>query len=185
MEREKSPPGSPMAVERTMQKAQKQVNKETSSDKGRRQSEEEKPQRTLLTADDGKNTALLPVVSEENMDASDRAASSGSTAHVNGDASEDPEKDVSPPPNERNERRNEGIRMVSASTKRDSNEERRDDSIEIDDQDAYRDRDRELRREMPPRLDSTLLPRISPIQETEDSFGSLGNERFKGDPEKR
>jgi hypothetical protein len=65
----RSPPGSPMAVEQTMAKAQKQVDRET-SDKGRRRSEEEKPSRTLLTAEDGKNSALLPVVSEENGEGS-------------------------------------------------------------------------------------------------------------------
>jgi hypothetical protein len=65
----RSPPGSPMAVEHTMAKAQKQVDRET-SDKGRRRSEEEKPSRTLLTAEDGKNSALLPVVSEENGEGS-------------------------------------------------------------------------------------------------------------------
>ncbi|ETN44298.1 uncharacterized protein HMPREF1541_10478 [Cyphellophora europaea CBS 101466] len=73
----KSPPGSPMAVEHTMAKAQKQVDRET-GEKGRRRSEEEKPVRTLLTTEDAKSHTLLPVVSEENMEGSRVGSASAS-----------------------------------------------------------------------------------------------------------
>lgn len=76
----KSPPGSPMAVEHTMAKAQKQVDRET-SDKGRRRSEEEKPQRTLLTTEDAKSNTLLPVVSEENGESSRNGSATASRSH--------------------------------------------------------------------------------------------------------
>lgn len=76
----KSPPGSPMAVEHTMAKAQKQVDRET-SEKGRRRSEEEKPQRTLLTTEDANRNTLLPVVSEENGESSRNGSASASRAH--------------------------------------------------------------------------------------------------------
>jgi hypothetical protein len=79
----KSPPGSPMAVEHTMAQAQQQVDRET-SDKGRRRSEEEKPSRTLLTAEDARGNALLPVVSEENGEGSSRGGSVSGTQSEKG-----------------------------------------------------------------------------------------------------
>ena len=143
-DREKSPPGSPIAVERTMQKAQKQVNKETNTDKGRKGSEDEKPTRTLLTAED--SDRVLPVVSEENLS---EEKTRDSSRHESGN-------------------RGDGIRIVSASTRRDSGED-------------YRDHDEEeVKREKPPRLDSTLLPSVSPIEEMGGAFGGMN-----GDPEKR
>lgn len=51
-------------VEKTMRKAQKQADKATPSDKGRSASEEEKPDRTLRTTEEGRSNALLPVVQE-------------------------------------------------------------------------------------------------------------------------
>lgn len=51
-------------VEKTMRKAQKQTDKATPSDKGRSGSEEEKPDRTLRTAEEVRSNALLPVVQE-------------------------------------------------------------------------------------------------------------------------
>ncbi|KIW48318.1 uncharacterized protein PV06_00920 [Exophiala oligosperma] len=59
-----SPPMSPGAVEKTMRKAQKQTDKSTPADKGRRGSEEEKPERILRTTEESKGPTLLPVVSE-------------------------------------------------------------------------------------------------------------------------
>jgi hypothetical protein len=81
----RSPPGSPMAVEHTMEKAQMQVDRET-SDKGRRRSEEEKPNRTLLTAEDGKTSTLLPVVSEEGGEGSRGGSVSASARGSEGGA---------------------------------------------------------------------------------------------------
>ncbi|KPI44944.1 Phosphatidylinositol 4-phosphate 5-kinase its3 [Cyphellophora attinorum] len=75
----RSPPGSPMAVEHTMAKAQKQVEKETGKE-GRRRSEEEKPQRTLLTAEDAKSNTLLPMVSEETGEGGSRNGSATGSA---------------------------------------------------------------------------------------------------------
>lgn len=157
---DKSPPGSPVAVERTMAKAQKQVNKET-GEKGRRRSEEEKPSRTLLTAED-EGRVMLPVVSEENGGESgagsrsrsrDDGAAAVAAFEVNG------EKETY-----------RDIRMVSSSTKGDAQED-----PEVD-----RGRDTgsdTVIREKPPRLDSGILPRISPIEETDRSWNL--------DPEKR
>ncbi len=69
-----SPPMSP-AVEKTMRKAQKQTDKSTSSEKGRRGSEEEKPDRILRTTEEPRGT-FLPVVSEagENGEQSEKRA---------------------------------------------------------------------------------------------------------------
>ena len=160
LEREKSPPGSPIAVERTMQKAQKQVNKETNPEKGRRRSEEEKPQRTLLTTDDQDRT--LPVVSEE-MSLTDEK--SGGEGRLDIDEVKERLSESKRP---------EGIRMVSASTKRDSNEEQnRAEEMDGDAVGTRKERDR------PPRLDSSLLPSVSPI----DEKGARGS--MDGDPEKR
>jgi hypothetical protein len=52
------------AVEKTMRKAQKQADKATSPEKGRYQSEEEKPDRTLKTTEDTRVSMTLPIVSE-------------------------------------------------------------------------------------------------------------------------
>ncbi|EXJ78106.1 1-phosphatidylinositol-4-phosphate 5-kinase [Capronia epimyces CBS 606.96] len=60
---EKVPPLSPN-VEKTMRKAQKQADKATPAEKGRRKSEEEKPERILRTLEEPKTSTLLPVVSE-------------------------------------------------------------------------------------------------------------------------
>jgi Phosphatidylinositol-4-phosphate 5-Kinase len=196
-DREKSPPGSPVAVEKTMQKAQTQTNKETSGGKdGRRRSEEEKPQRTLLAAEDGKANALLPVVSEENLDERKGSTASSRSIRIDGQACR------SPSPMAKGD--NEGIRMVSASTMRDSDEDHmrdpqqshnqanRDGDIDVDGSRDRRDEDmnqewdekqieneRERGRSKPPRLDSGLLPKISPIEER---AGWMMNNM---DPEKR
>ena len=157
LEREKSPPGSPIAVERTMQKAQKQVNKETNPDKGRRRSEEEKPQRTLLTTDDADRT--LPVVSEESSE------KNGADETLDVDLVEERLLRT---------KREERIRVVSASTKRDSGEEEKREEREVDGEAIGTRRERK-----PPRLDSTLLPSVSPIDE------KAGWASMDRDPEKR
>ena len=51
-------------VEKTMRKAQKQTDKATPPEKGRDQTEEEKPGRTVRTAEDSRASMTLPVVSE-------------------------------------------------------------------------------------------------------------------------
>lgn len=102
-----------------MQKAQKQVNKET-SEKGRRRSEEEKPARTLLAQQEKGESVLLPVVSEENGDLESRSRSRSRERRTQ---KETVGEVGAPPVNAHGEReRGEGIRMVSASTKRDSGE---------------------------------------------------------------
>jgi hypothetical protein len=64
------------AVEKTMRKAQKQTDKSTSAEKGRRGSEEEKPDRILRTTEESRGPTLLPVVSEaaENGEQSEKRA---------------------------------------------------------------------------------------------------------------
>jgi hypothetical protein len=161
--RDKSPPGSPVAVERTMAKAQKQVNKET-GEKGRRRSEEDKPSRTLLTAEDDR--AILPVVSEENGGESsagsrNRSRDDGAAAIGGYEVNEKPTT------------MDTGIRIVSASTKRDSQEEQHDDVREMDEE-FEREK---AQRAKPPRLDSGILPKFSPIDEAGSAWGM--------DPEKR
>ena len=157
IDRERSPPGSPVAVERTMAKAQKQVNKETAlggAREARRRSEEEKPNRTLLTAEDGDRT-LLPAVSEEDpgrevSPVPSRGREGGSMSvgkgerrggEVDGgderrlgdDIDEEEEEEEALPPvlrpssKDKEERKREGIRLVSASTKRDSAEHEHED----------------------------------------------------------
>lgn len=94
----RSPPGSPMAVEQTMAKAQKQVDRET-SEKGRRRSEEEKPSRTLLTTEDQKSNTLLPAVSEENGENGSRSGSATASRTVSRNQDlEPPQQPQSPPP---------------------------------------------------------------------------------------
>lgn len=111
----KSPPGSPLAVEHTMAKAQKQVDRET-SDKGRRRSEEEKPQRTLLTAEDGRNGALLPVVSEENGESSRNGSASASRtrSHSHSDISPEDRRDRDEVARHIKRQGSEGIRIVES-----------------------------------------------------------------------
>ena len=168
LDREKSPPGSPVAVERTMQKAQKQVNKETNTEKGRRRSEEEKPSRTLLTTE--QSDRVLPIVSEESM----TDVRNGGDGTIDVDVAKERVSGI---------KRGEAIRMVSASTKRDSGEEnerereRRSEETNGDvDEKSFEPR---RGREKPPRLDSGLIPSVSPIDET------TRWESMDGDPEKR
>ncbi len=157
-----TPPGSPRAVEKTMKKAQKSTDKQTSSEKGRRESEEEKPRRTLLTAE-APNT-LLPVVSEENI--SDRSRSTSQQEDV-----DDLETKLPPPATQQTP---QGIRMVSASTKRASHEETRadEDHDEEEDEDEVRldEKASEKRFSHPPRLNSDMLPKMTPIYSNEISF---------------
>lgn len=59
-------PRNEVAVEETLYAAEKSADKQTDSRKGRKRSEEEKPDRTLLTAESGPRlSATLPVVSED------------------------------------------------------------------------------------------------------------------------
>ncbi|KAJ4522645.1 Phosphatidylinositol-4-phosphate 5-kinase [Exophiala dermatitidis] len=83
---EKFPPLSP-AVEKTMRKALKQADKAMPMEKGRRKSEEEKPERILRTVEEPKSSALLPVVSEagENGESSEKRMS-GYSAEEHGKA---------------------------------------------------------------------------------------------------
>lgn len=76
------PPHSPrddMEVEKTLDEAQKSTDKQT-SEKGRRRSEEEKPDRTLLTytneprASETRGSMTLPVVQEARENSSDRGS---------------------------------------------------------------------------------------------------------------
>ena len=115
----RTPPGSPAAVEHTMAKAQKQVDRETGKE-GRRRSEEEKPQRTLLTAEDGKSNTLLPVVSEENGEGSrNGSAASGSRNPSQNHSQQDVSRydhaytsDMHPPQPKERRQDSGGIRMV-------------------------------------------------------------------------
>ena len=81
-----SPPMSP-EVEKTMRKAQKQTDKATPAEKGRSGSEEEKPERTLRTAEEPRSSALLPVVQEagESGEQNDIRATSPASAKEKAD----------------------------------------------------------------------------------------------------
>ena len=172
----RSPPGSPLAVEKTMKKAQKQVNRETDGGKeGRRRSEEEKPSRTLLTSP-GDGT-LLPVVSEENMSArSSRGNSLTPQRRRNSQKDSGLGREERLPPLARE---SSGIRMVSASTKRDSNEKEREQSQEpedLPDGDLNEKVDVKIF-SLPPRLNSDMIPEISPISEKANFMDSRDPEK--------
>ena len=200
------PPGSPAAVERTMEKAQKATDKQTGSE-GRRRSEEEKPSRTLQTMDEQRSSALLPVVTEGKEDAESEGGSRGvSTTRELDDISN--EKLPLPPPahdlSQRRGRSSEGIRIVSASAsdkaERDSDEHVRQEMQQIqgefttakgcwngskvqdqvdrspesktpweEEDDGGDEKERASEpgyvgsRSQPPRINSDLIPRMSPL----------------------
>lgn len=73
------PPRSPrneFEVEKTLEEAQKSTDKQT-GEKGRRRSEEEKPDRTLLTHTEPRLSATLPVVQETRETSSQRSSRNG------------------------------------------------------------------------------------------------------------
>ncbi|RMZ90075.1 hypothetical protein DV736_g2690, partial [Chaetothyriales sp. CBS 134916] len=178
-----SPPGSPHAVDMTMWKSQKSTDNQTGYGKdGKDSGEEERLDRTLSMAD--AQTDLLPVVSEES--ASDEGGRSGPRGKEHGTlVSADPGHRPIP---------TKAIRLVSASTKRDSHEQHRDiDEIDGTEEDIegpvyeqeYEERvvveqdDHGGRLGRPPRLNSDLIPHISPVWNLMDA-----NSFESGDPEK-
>ena len=198
------PAGSPAAVERTMEKAQKATDKQTGSE-GRRRSEEEKPSRTLQTTEEQRGNALLPVVTEGKEDADSEGGSRG--ASTTRELEDFDEKVLPPPAHDLSRgRSSEGIRIVSASTKaeRDSDEHARQEMTQIqgefntdegcfrskvqdqvdrsppaahgplgeeeedDDYHVVDEKERPVeepvkRRSKPPRINSDLIPRMSPL----------------------
>jgi len=166
-------PRSP-GVERTMRKAQKQVDKETSSELGRAGQEQEKPDRTIKAED--RSSALLPVVMEggessdsggpERGDENWPLRTSSLTASSN---FEDLPPPSSPPAAPSSGMRGGAIRQVSASTNATSQPESR--SVDVDEEDeGYGTQQQELneksslpRYDPPPRLDSDLIPRLTPL----------------------
>lgn len=107
------------AVEKTMRKAFKQADKTTPPEKGRRKSEEEKPERILRTVEEPKTAALLPVVSEagENGEPSEkRVLSSADESDRSGVESPDRFGFESPPSVVTTNFSIPGLRKVSPST---------------------------------------------------------------------
>ena len=190
------PPGSPAAVERTMEKAQKATDKQTGSE-GRRRSEEEKPSRTLQTMDEQRSSALLPVVTEGKEDAESEGGSRGASTTRELD---DTSNEKLPPPahDTRRGRSSEGIRLVSnasSNAEKDSDDHARQEMQQIqgeftttkecwngskvqdqvdrsphekeeddDDVDEKEPASHEVvGRSKPPRINSDLIPRMSPL----------------------
>jgi hypothetical protein len=91
------------AVEKTMRRAQKQTDKATPSEKGRDQSEEEKPDRTLKTTEDARAAMTLPVVSE---------------SHESGESNRNSKRALSPPDEaeEESEQREQHSPLTTSST---------------------------------------------------------------------
>ncbi|EXJ67306.1 1-phosphatidylinositol-4-phosphate 5-kinase [Cladophialophora psammophila CBS 110553] len=179
-----SPPIGP-AVERTMRKAHKQTDKATPSEKGWSENEEEKPDRTLKTAEDARAAMTLPVVTEAGESRGSRE-----------------KKRALSPPNEAEEEREyhaadlppspvhigssiRGVRKVSPSTVATATEMGEDDtsmsspptqpldfepdSYTDDEAHSLRDRDADMEREFnekPPRIASDLIQPQSPLQDS-------------------
>jgi hypothetical protein len=165
-----------------MIKAQKQTDKATPSEKGRSQSEEEKPDRTLKTAEDSRTAMTLPVVSESNESQ---------------ESSRNPKRALSPP-DETEEQLNEktppqspsvptgssipGLRKVSPSTVATATDmagddtsvsspqiQGMDDELESHDNDDYSRRKKfedEVVTEKPPRIASDLIQPHSPLEDS-------------------
>ncbi|KAK7888091.1 Phosphatidylinositol-4-phosphate 5-kinase [Exophiala xenobiotica] len=164
-----SPPMSP-AVEKTMRKAQKQTDKSTSAEKGRRGSEEEKPDRILRTTEESRGPTLLPVVSEaaENGEQSEKRALSPP------DESREYEHHLSasPAPMDRSV---PGLRKVSPSTVDTATDMADDTSVSslqaidcapaVQSETANQDRSAN-RYQKPPRIGSDLIQPHSPFSES-------------------
>jgi hypothetical protein len=163
------------SVERTMRKAQIQTDKATSSEKGRSQSEEEKPDRILKTTEDNRASMTLPVVSEV------------------GESGEMSEKRALSPPREIEEDNyiptkssTPGLRKVSPSTVATGTDVDEDESSPptdavdfADDLDDAEDADSHTEpdvvdevRPKPPRIASDLIQPTSPLEAS--VFKSLG-----------
>jgi 1-phosphatidylinositol-4-phosphate 5-kinase len=171
-------------VEKTMQKAQKQTDKATSTEKGRIGSEEEKPDRTLKTTEEPRTAALLPVVQEAGE--GDHGSKQGSTSVSRTETNEEESRfatDVAAT------RSVPGLRKVSPSTVGTASEmgdettmsspQEAEYEYEADsDSDGYRDSvpdhilDKEFQRQRPPRLGSDLIQPHSPFME-DSVFESL------------
>lgn len=133
-----SPRGS--EVERTMQKAQKATDKQT-SEKGRKVEEEEKPDRTLTTSrDEGRATVTLPVVQE--------------SAEGNSDVSGQSERQMSTI----SDMRMTSSRVEERLTFIDSGKESSGASDGVEVQDQAMDEKSEF-----PRLGSDLIPTLQPL----------------------
>ncbi|KAK4937966.1 Phosphatidylinositol-4-phosphate 5-kinase [Elasticomyces elasticus] len=165
------------AVEKTMQKAQKQTDKATPAGKGRSESEDEKPERTLRTAEDSRSASLLPVVAEAG-----ESSSQSSRKRALSPADERPEYDselsTSPPPMDHSI---PGLRKVSPSTIGTASDMADDTSLSspqvadfehsthtdgdsVPEYDIDRTFDR--RPDKPPRLGSDLIQPYSPLSES-------------------
>ncbi|RMZ83515.1 hypothetical protein DV737_g1624, partial [Chaetothyriales sp. CBS 132003] len=179
-----SPPASPRAVDKAMWKPQKSADKQPGYGRdGWDSGDEDRLDRTLSTAD--AQTDLLPVVSEESAsdEGGSRSVPSGQQHATS--VSTDPGHGLVP---------TNGIRMVSASTKRDSHEQHGDiDEIdgteeetegqvyaqEYHEKEVAEQDDHGRRSGRPPRLNSDLIPNISPVWNLMDPNSLEG-----GDPEK-
>ncbi|KIW20041.1 hypothetical protein PV08_00616 [Exophiala spinifera] len=162
-----SPTMSPMAVETTMRKAQKQTDKSTPDDKGRSGSEEEKPERILRTTEESRGPTLLPVVSEagENGDNNEKRGLSAQDERGEGplSASSEPIPPLIP-----------GLRKVSPSTVATATDTVDDTSISSPDvvdfanssppEECEKEAVKVLR-EKPPRIASDLIQPQSPFGE--------------------
>ncbi|EXJ57239.1 1-phosphatidylinositol-4-phosphate 5-kinase [Cladophialophora yegresii CBS 114405] len=181
-----SPIGQSPAVEKTMIKAQKQMDKATSSEKGRGQSEEEKLDRTLKTAEDSRTAMTLPVVSESNESQ---------------ESSRNQKRALSPPDETEEERQERtpsqspsaptaGLRKVSPSTVATGTDMVGDDTSvsspqtqtvdfepesRSDDDDGYsRRKDFDELSKKPPRIASDLIQPHSPLEDS--MFKSLDHQ---------
>ena len=182
------------AVERTMRKAQKQTDKATNLAKGRIESEEEKPDRTLITAQDTRASMTLPAVKE--------SGESGSSSEHH--------KRALSPPDEAEEEGSElnsspvpvrssipGVRKVSPSTVATATDMDEDDTSlsspqthaagfdhESEGGEPYSKVEEDIEDEVsakPPRIKSDLIQPHSPLEDS--MFASL--DQRLGDPRPR
>ncbi|KAJ9615298.1 Phosphatidylinositol-4-phosphate 5-kinase [Cladophialophora chaetospira] len=168
------------AVEKTMEKAQKQTDKATPSNKSRSQSEEEKPERTLKTAEDPKISMTLPVVSEstESVDSKDQKRALSPPDEAEEENEKSPPHSSSAPASSLTP----GLRKVSPSTVATATDMDEDDTSvssppthgmdfesESPDEDDYRKRQQDSAHEVrakPPRIASDLIQPHSPLEDS-------------------
>lgn len=173
------PPHSPRndkEVEKTLSEAEKSVDKQTGK-KGRRRSEEEKPERTLGThTNDARVSTTLPIVQEVGENSSRHSSRRGKDSPEGKRESEAVEDAENSAVRTMPSTETQGPKTVEYTVKDDDlhlhslkKEEEGHTTAPLDDQ-AVEDEDDKRRRSKPPRIESGIIPTMTPLYR-EDEIG--------------
>lgn len=164
------PPHSPRDeadVERTLYAAQKSTDRQT-SDKGRGQTEEEKPDRTILThTNEARMSTTLPIVQEARENSSHRSSRNSrneSREDVNEKRSVLADADTEPVPTHVTEDKEQTIPYRATEGNNQDQEYRMEAPLDFGPQDTLDvETDSPRRVSKPPRIGSGIIPTLSPL----------------------